>query len=366
MNWFDICDIIYKFIWCAFYIIIGERSCGKSYSVKKEMIRRASKGKPSAYVRRTRTDVEPRKLDLVWTSLIEDGSLYEIVSKDYPGYDSYSVTRYLGNFWVTGRSGKNEERLFLLAYVASLTEWESYKGSDYLPIHIFLYDEFLTRGKYLKDETICLLNLISTFVRYREETHIILLGNTVSKINPYNKLFNIDIGSLELGETKIWDYTNAEGESQKVLVHRCKNYGNSSAKYFGFDDPKISMIRKGTWEHDLYPSISFDYRPTKANTCLEIHMIDDCVDLWTYLVCKDGNVYGCVYHKRMESISYPTYLTLTGSEYVGGYPNTYYQFKIVDSPEIMRIVRNVFAGRKLFFEDIDAGEQCRYILKNWN
>jgi hypothetical protein len=65
------------------------------------------------------------------------------------------------------------------------------KGQDRGEVSIILFDEFLIREQYLRDEFVDFMNVVSSLIRDRDGAIIYMLANSVSKYSPYWKEFGI-------------------------------------------------------------------------------------------------------------------------------------------------------------------------------
>ena len=107
------------------------------------------------------------------------------------------------------------------------------KGQDRGEVNTILFDEFLIREQYLKDEFVDFMNVVSSLIRDRDGAVIYCLANTVSKYSPYWKEFGIDgVETMEQGEIRVYQY----GESELSLaIEYCADVSATdkvASKYF--------------------------------------------------------------------------------------------------------------------------------------
>ena len=141
-------------------------------------------------------------------------------------------------------------------FAFALTQMEHDKSTSYPDVTTIIFDEFLSRIGYLKDEFMLFMNVVSTIVRQRNDVTIYMLGNTVNKYCPYfTEMGLTHVDKMEPGTIDVYTY----GESKlKVAVEYCKDHnidGRKSDSYFAFDNPQLQMITNGVWEVALYPHI---------------------------------------------------------------------------------------------------------------
>lgn len=90
-----------------------------------------------------------------------------------------------------------------------------YKSTEYPAITTLIFEEFtlINQYGYLEHEVDHFLSLLSTINRQRHNLKVVLIGNTISKYNPYFELLGIKINKLNLKQGDIADlkdmsYTN--------------------------------------------------------------------------------------------------------------------------------------------------------------
>lgn len=237
-------------------IIIGQRANGKTYAVIEKAVKAYFKtGARTAYLRRFKEDLTSRNIS-------------ELITPHLPTIEKLSKGRfnaikyYRQEFWFVFKNEKGEvidqsETSVIKCF--SLNTWESAKGADNGFFSMILFDEFLTRQYYLKDEFIIFTQLLSSIIRNRDGTTIYMLANTVNKYCPYFAemgLTNID--KMLQGSIDVYRYGNSD---LTVAVEYCAESGTSKkvSKYFAFDNPRLQMVTSGTWELDNYPHCPCDY-----------------------------------------------------------------------------------------------------------
>lgn len=239
-------------------VIIGQRSNGKTYSVIEQAILDYFKnGNRLAYIRRFKEDLTPRNIGELLTPHMKT---IEKLSKGRWN----SIKYYNREFWfcVRGESGgiiEQAETSIIKCF--SLNTWESAKGADNGFFKTVLFDEFLTRQFYLHNEFIIFTQLLSSILRDRDGTTIYMLANTVNKYCPYFAemgLFNVE--KMEQGTIDVYQFGDSE---LKIAVEYCAESEATKKinKYFAFDNPRLQMVTKGTWEIDNYPHCPVQYRP---------------------------------------------------------------------------------------------------------
>ena len=236
----------------VYRLIIGERSNGKTYACIEKVIKAYFKnGKPSAYVRRFKEELAPSNMQML---INPHNELIERLSSG-----KYNSTDFrTGAFWLTYKD--DDGKILLrskepILYTAALSTWEKQKGQDRGEINYFIFDEFLTRTRYLQNEFNKFANCHSSFVRSREGVITYLIANTVNTYSIYWEEFGIyNIEKIKQGQIYFYEYNN---KKLTLALEYCL-HATSRAKveyYYAFDNPSLDMIKTGEWEEDKYPHL---------------------------------------------------------------------------------------------------------------
>lgn len=232
-------------------VIYGERSNGKTYGTLEYCLKCYFKdGSEFAYIRRWDEDLTGKKGESIFNAHLKNGLIRKL-SKGKWNHIVYKSRSYYFAFIDDEGTIITDTRPF--AYAFALTQHEHYKSNSYPFIRNIVFDEFLTRGMYLPDEFIIFQNVLSTIIRLRDDVKIFMLGNTVNKYAPY---------IAEMGLTKIrtqkpdtidlYEYGQT-GLHVAVEYTQMKTEYKKSNKYFAFNNPRLEMIKNGSWEIDIYP-----------------------------------------------------------------------------------------------------------------
>lgn len=268
----------------TYNVIIGQRSNGKTYAFIEDALDTFLKEDiPSAYIRRYDESLTSTNIFKLCTCHIP--SLIIMSNGKWNNFKYEAKTFYLT--YVDG-NGKQLRKSKPFLYCVGLNSWEHKKGQDRGDIKFIIFDEFLTRDTYLNDEYAKFMNLVSSLIRDRSDTVIIMLGNTVNKFCPYFNKFKINIREVKQGMIYNFRY----GETTLSLEY-CREYENTSKvnkKYFDFPEKSLDMIKKGYWEISTYPHL---YNGKKEE-CKLVGMIyvhfGDLVLRWELLIDEGNNV----------------------------------------------------------------------------
>lgn len=336
-------------------MIIGERSNGKTYAVLEYAIERYIKyGEQLALVRRWQDDFRGKRSQAIFENHIENG-VVEKYSDEWTGIYYYSSRWYLTKT-VEGVEIRDETPF---AYAFALTSMQHDKSTSYPKINNVLFDEFLTRDRYLPNEFIEFMNVLSTIIRLRDDVKIFMCGNTVNKHSPYfSEMGLVNIRNMVRGTIEVYNYGDS---GLKVAVE----FSDSPAKekpsnvYFAFNNSKLDMIKGtgGIWEIDIYPHLPIKYTPkdvlykyfivfSRNILQCEIIMVDDVI--FTYIHRKTTELK----HTETELIYSPDYNVRDNWKRKITRPHTDLEDKIA----------TFFIKDKVFYQDNEIGEIVRNYL----
>lgn len=235
----------------VYRLIIGQRSNGKTYSVCRHMVENYfKKGERSAYIRRWDEDIQPKHISSLFAPHTD--LIIELSNGRYNGV-YYRAKEF--HFCFFDEDGKVEDKdPVAFCVTASINTAEHTKGQDRGEIKLILFDEFMTRVGYLKDEFVQYCNLLSSLIRDRNDTVIYMCANTVNRYCPYFEEMGLkDIENMPQGEVYVYTYGNSD---LTVAVEYCdpvKATEKVASKYFAFENPQLQMITSGAWELQFYP-----------------------------------------------------------------------------------------------------------------
>lgn len=254
-RFYDISNLLN--IQAQYNLLLGERSNGKSFQVKKHAIERFfSKGSKSIYLRRFTVEVKPNMVEEYFNDI--DLNYDKLTNGKYAGVMCYRGLIYFYSFNENGEKIKGES---FGKYMALSTERQtrSLSLSEY---DIIIYEEF-NNPPYLDDECKRLMHLVSTVAR-RRSIQVFLVGNTVSRLCPYFSEWQlVNIPKQNFGDIDIYNINtnqfNEDGSPVivKIAVELCANSGSNSKMFFG---NASKMITNGVWEADEHPHLLSKYR----------------------------------------------------------------------------------------------------------
>lgn len=190
-----------------FNIIIGARSCGKSYGLKKRVIKNfKDKGQQFIYLRRYKDELDKSK-----EGYFDDIILQQEFPEDQITYENDC-------YFLNGQ---------LMGYAMALTKAKDYKSSSFPLVSTIVFEEFIIEEngytRYLKNEVETFLGFYMSIDRYRG-VKVFFLGNNFKFYNPYTSYW---------GLSKPYGSSIAKAKKGRILIEM-------------LDDPELADERKQT------------------------------------------------------------------------------------------------------------------------
>lgn len=368
-----------------YYMIIGERSNGKSFAVLEYAIKDyLEHGYALGYIRRWDTDYDKGNTKKIWEGFIKNPYRGNLIKEWSKG--RWNSIYYALGCWFFQRvaedNRKDEEGKIIeevgdvlerdinpFAYRFSLNTQEHVKSSGYPDIHTIVFDEFITRGYYLNggDEFTIFTSLVSTIVRIEDYVRIFMIGNTISTACPYFRemgLRNVKKMPQE-GAIDIYEY----GESGlKVAVERTPNVTKrkgskkKSDVYFAFDNPSLKMVTTGGWEISLYPHLPQGYKIKRDDIAYSFFIVYEDEIIQGDIVYKDDSLIAFM-HKKTTPIQEDN----TNLIFTPDYNPAYWYRRRLTSPEtkLERLIYDLFRFEKVYYQDNELGENVSHYL-DWS
>lgn len=248
-------------------ILFGERSNGKSYSVREMILYTAyhekdffTRKKVSdyqfGYVRRWDLELKGESIERYFDVFVQDADgnrrIYDMTGGEYSCISCYRKSIYFAN--VDEETGK-VIRGKLIGKAFALTADTHYKSLDFPLVGRLVFEEFITDAGYLANEPKKLMSLVSTIFR-RRPGKIFMIGNTLSRDCPYfGEWFDHSILKMKQGEIRVYDRKEEE-TTVRIAVEYCEsNTEKSNAMFFG---ASAKMINSGTWDSEDQPHLEND------------------------------------------------------------------------------------------------------------
>lgn len=338
----------------VYNVVIGQRSNGKTYGFIEEALGEyCENGFPSVYIRR-------------YDESITGANIFKLCTPHIPSLVVMSNGKW-NNFEYKNRcffpirinedNGKVEERGEPFLYCVGLNSWEHKKGQDRGFVKYVIFDEFLTRDTYLNDEYAKFMNLLSSFIRDRVGTIIVMLGNTVNKFCPYFTKFKINMKEIKQGF--IYNFKYGETTLSLEYCAPSKNTSKVNKTYFDFQEKQLDMIKNGYWEICSYPR----FYSGKRDDCEELGRMyihfSTHVLRWDLLIDDGGNVISFIspstFDKALQSgdiFMTDDSLTLLDNKMC------YYE---IPRNRLTQLLIESWKQNKMYFASDDVGD----IFENW-
>ena len=339
-------------------VIYGERSNGKTTQVLGHGLKHhilSNYEKSIAIIRREEEDFKGSKAyqiteNLVNLKWIEDWSLGE-----YNAIYYYSKKWYLA-LYEEGKKVKTAPKPF--AYGFAISSEEHYKMTSYPDIDIILFDEFISRTRYLQDEFIKFQNLLSTIIRLRTNVKIFMCGNTINKYCPYfNEMGLKGVKKQKQGTIDIYNY----GDSTLKVAVEYSDFPSKkkeSNKYFAFDNPKLKMITNGGWEIDIYPHLPCKYKP--KDVVYKFYLCFDGEWLQGNIISIGNDVFLYV-HRKTTKLKDDNEQLVYQQEPC--YKRNYRTNILKPYGKIDKIIKDLIMREKIFYQDNEIGDVVENYIK---
>ena len=341
-------------------IIFGERSNGKTYAALQYGLERYCKsGEQTAIVRRYDDDIKAGKADSFYDALVASGEVSRLSGGQYNAVRYRNRRFYLAYLDNDTETFVTDNRPFAMTFAINTAD--RYKSTSYPGVTTIVFDEFLTRDYYLRNEFADFMSIVSTIVRTRDNVKIFMLGNTVNQSCPYFTEMGLKhIREQKQGSIEVYTYGNKAGKVKlKVAVEYAANLNveKPSNVYFAFDNPKLQMITGGVWEMAMYPHLPVKYLPRQV--------------VFTYFIAFEGELLQCeivstgtavftYIHRKTTPLQNPDKDIVFTLEY-SEKPNFVRRLTKPVAPWHKKIAK-FFLEEKVFYQDNAVGEIVRNYL----
>lgn len=237
-------------------LIFGEKSNGKSYQVKhkKAVEHFLETGKRFILLRRWKEDIST-----LWVEqYFSDVDVVKLTNGRYNCITVYRKALYFSIYDVeTGKTKRFEK----IGYVMALSTEQHMSSASFLDVDVIIFEEFMERGSYIPREPDRLMIFYSTVDRKRGTTKLYMVGNSITKVCPYIREWDLEplFKTIKQGEIKTKTIENEENNI-KIAIEFCKSSGG---KTMAIGNAK-SMIDKGAWQTEPQPKLPKSYREYKV------------------------------------------------------------------------------------------------------
>ena len=143
----------------------------------------------------------------------------------------------------------------------ALSTEQHMSSASFLDVDVIIFEEFMERGSYIPHEPDRLMIFYSTIDRKRGTTKLYMVGNSITKVCPYIREWDLEkiFKKMQQGDIEIKTIQNEENEV-KIAIEFCKSSGG---KTMAIGNAK-SMIDKGAWQTNPQPKLPKSYNEYKV------------------------------------------------------------------------------------------------------
>ena len=336
-------------------IIIGERSNGKTYAVLEYALKKyVETGEQLAILRRWKEDFTGKRGQQLFNALENNGLISKLTGGEWSNIYYYSSRWFLCRY----ENDKRIQNETPFAFGFNLSSMEHDKSTSYPNVTTILFDEFLTRSMYLPDEFVLYMNTLSTIIRERNNVKIFMLGNTVNKYCPYFKEMGLNhVKNMHQGDIDVYQYGETGLMVAVEYCHPLNRNGKQSDLYFAFDNPKLRMIKSGTWEIDIYPHCPVKYKPIEI---LFTYFIKFNENILQCEIIQHGNTPFTYIHQKTTELKAPDTDLIFSNDV-----DVRYNWRTNILKPILPVEKKIlkyFTENKVFYQDNETGEIVRNYL----
>lgn len=239
------------------YIVFGERSAGKTYSVFKGLFDDYDATGAQFVYMRTREDYLIR--GRAWGAV---SNIKPYVEKKL-WKEEANLNYYSGSYRKQSLGRNNKWVYDTCGYSSSIASWMKYKGNGYDSVKTIFFDEFiedddtttirpLSKGEFLKGYS----QQLSTIIRKRKGVRIVACANSINPKSPLFDYYNIDARKLEQGKIYIFN-RKLEDDILKIccLYTEPPKRAHVSKHLAVYESQTNDMTINGAWQENIYPEL---------------------------------------------------------------------------------------------------------------
>ncbi len=293
-------------------MIFGVRGNGKTYGLKKHcIIDFLTQEKEFVWVRRTgvMTDICSKN----WLKDIKnDKEINELLPNNY--YLSTSE-----NYIMLKPKNKLDDdddvsETVIIGYFIPLSTAEKNKSSSYHNVFTVVFDEVLTFGTYLSNETIRFNDLLSSVERERKGVKIFLLSNNTTIDNPYFSALNLNMNVIKAGKITVFNKKGLIQICDKKSVELALEYQDTISYWFGSQTGYNEYSEKGEFIMDDTRNVEIIKLPKQFKYNVIINGIK--IGVWEYKNINKKYTEPLLYFSKQTNPQGKTY-TLMKNDFKG-------------------------------------------------
>lgn len=240
-------------------LIISGRSDGKSYDIKLKygILNYLYTGKRFILLRRKKDEIGTDDVELYFSDL-------DIKKITKGKFDAVSCFRRAIYFSRLDEETGKMKCIEKIGYARSLSTEQNTAGHQYPDVDTIIFEEFMSRDVYLRNEPDKLFNFYCTVDRKKGTTKMWLLGNNITRICPYLREWGLMsvIRKQKQGEISTFykdagiDKETGNAVKVKVAVELGADLGRTS---FTFGE-NADMMNSGKWQTASQPHLPKSYK----------------------------------------------------------------------------------------------------------
>lgn len=331
-------------------MLLGEKSNGKSYAVKSELIEDAYKnGRKFVYMRRFREDLKTVDVNAYFA----DAPVKDITKHNYEKVVVDKGIIYLANYNEDQDKFDKGPDIGRCVY---LSGYEHFASQAFVDTYNIVYEEFITQRTYLPNEPAQLQKMVSTILRDRQGS-VYLVGNTINRICPYFTEWQLTHTIRQKpGTIEIYKFHRSDEEGNDIItevaVERCESSNSTTNMFFG---RTAEFIVKGGWEVYEKPKLPEDGKYTMLYELLfESQSFAFVLQL---MVGEDGGQFVYIY-----PFSYKRHIRRIITDRFSTDPFVTYYFNTNINAE--KIMQDLIKKRKVCYSDNLTGADFEQVLIN--
>lgn len=339
-----------------FYVIMGNRSAGKSYGSKKRAIKNfISKGEQFGYIRRTKDDLKDSAKEF-----------FKDVGKEFPNYEfKVDGNKFYCRLAIDEENEKAKKWTDndIIGYGFNLTTGSNKKSIPYPKITMLIFDEFLlddqsSQQRYMKNEPRALLNLYETIARPGTDhprVLLFMLANSTSINNPYFLFWDLQMPDESIPDKNgkyIWHHPKrpilVENVKKKELIEAKKKtefYGVIAGT--GYDE--YSLDNKFINDDDTF----VEKRSSTARPYFSFYYKDQRFGVWISMID------GLMWVSNQYDPGYPIVYSITMKDHK---PNTMFLRSRKQAQHFNNFIQ-AYKDGCVRFENVLIKSMCYEVIK---
>lgn len=239
------------------YIVFGERSAGKSYSVFKGLFDEYNATGAQFVYMRTREEYLIR--GRAWAAV---ANIKPYVEKTL-WKEEANLNYYSGQYRKQELDRNGKWMYKPCGYSLSIASWMKYKSNGFDEVKTIFLDEFiedddtttiipLSTSEFLKGYS----QQLSTIIRRRKDVKVVACANSINPKSPLFVYYNIDARKLEQGKVYIFN-RKLDDDNLKICVLYTEppKHAHVSKHLAVYESQTTDMTITGAWQENIYPDI---------------------------------------------------------------------------------------------------------------